>query len=276
MRNTVLCLLVSSALVADLGAQDLEPNLERGVRRAVEALALALVAKVPSPTGIALQPDRATPSVTLREVREQLLAHGYRVTGIESDQPGLLHLELRDSRQGPHRRLHLADRDSDLRIQVDYGSADWVDERDPGFLVVEGPLAPDRPGAIRAAWEKAGRQLLGDALPPQHRGDLPKASRLFLAEAESDSGVVLYRAHLGIEDPRRVARALARDRERALRRSVLAPVFRGIASVVFLGLLGLGYLLADLRTRGYAATPLRLLFGLLGLIGLAACWRIGS
>lgn len=290
-----------------LPAQDLEPTLDRAAGRVVAGLARHLLTRSPAPEALRLLPSGGPAAAAAAAVRAALVAEGYRLVDAPSAGDGVLppaagggvlapdagggvlELQAWSDPGRPHSVLVVETVGVEpARFVSRYSDAAWVDQgavaagdgAPADRLVVESGVCRTAGEALESARRRAEGLLLhragwGPATAPAPRSGRGKlrVGRTFVGETTADDARA-YRAWLEVPSPARQAADLARVLERESRRRAVAPWLRGAATLVLAAAIGLGYLGADLKTRGYMTGRLRALFGILFLVGAGLCWRL--
>ena len=283
MRHALLISLLLPQLLTPSAAQDLEPNLRRAVQRLVGEIALDLNGRSPAPSGLAIRRGRVG-DAALGALTRSLLDAGFKVRHLDSLESAGEDLEVlvEEEAAPPNRRLVLhVGGARGRRLACRFGAAEWVDAEitRPGghrLMVVSGSLESTRSEAVASATQKAWEGVCGQLGLPRARVAEPSEldsfrTRLFVGE-RSNEGRLFYRAIIGVEmdEPTLVSlRGKETERQEAVAWSRLVRTAGGIAWGIAMIL---GYLYADLRTRGYWTSALRVLFGSLMVIGCAALW----
>lgn len=278
MKPLVLTSLLAVLLASSPGsAQDLEPNLQRAAKNLVGELARTLPGWDQPPESLQVLAGRGVDRAAWEVFEDALRGAGFRVV----DRAGRRTLGFRvwAERAAPNRRLLVESvEDAPTRFVCDYADTTWMDRPEPDDVIVEGSLARDPDRALASARRKARLRVLRRIGVGMSEGKdldvldgLPVAT--FVAREQAE-GAPLYRAFLKVTPTtNQVARLKGRvETRRTLR--LLSPWLRVGATLVLGLLLGFFYLRTDLKTRGYMTGRLRLLFGILFLIGTGVCWRI--
>lgn len=278
MRHIHLLAFIS-LLTANVAAQGLEPSLGRAAARMVERLSPVLLHRHPDLKGLAVVPDWGTQEEAGRIVVEALENVGYVIVQSEASSGDVLKLKVSTRAGEKHRRLIVETLEKDpWHFSCAYGDATWADEVRDDAVLVEGSLRPNREDAVLSARRAASLRLLRRAELDRHAlGEsevLDRVShRLFVGEEVRDDRT-LYRAFFQADAGSDVLRRLQRAARREARRDALEPWMR-LGAVGLLALvLGLGYLRADLSTKGYMTGRLRMLFGTLFALGAGVCWGV--
>lgn len=265
-------------------AQDLEPTRARALRALSAQVVQALPGLGRAVSALALRPAPGTPAAAQGAMARALLEDGFRVELAGEGIPAPDVLEL-DFSVGSDREYGLVTLRvvgiEGLRWSRRFGTATWVEDSDPGRLVVEGPFRSDRATASAAARRQLLRRVrAGLNLAPSEVPEIQKilfqgfCVQEFQAEALSEDGDPVYRsfvaAHVGEPGQALLEQVVTEARRRAARR----PWIRGGCAIALVIALGLAYLRTDLRTRGYMTGRLRVLFGILLVAGLFACWGV--
>jgi hypothetical protein len=271
-------------LLAAAPGQDLEPTRARALRALSAQLVQALPTLGREVGTLVLRATPGTAAAARGAMARVLLEDGFRVelAGSGAVAADSLVLEFTARSEGERGVVGLAVVGSaGLSWSRRFGAASWVDAPGPERLVAEGPFRRDR----AAAREGARRQLLsrvraGLDLAP---GEVPEIDELlfesfcieeFQAEALSDEGDPVYRSFVAVHLGQTGQGFLEQVVDDARHRAARLPWIRGGCAIALVIALGLGYLRCDLRTRGYRTGRLRVLFGILLVAGLFACWGL--
>jgi hypothetical protein len=263
-------------------AQDMEPSLNRAAGNLAARLSQFLPGVDPAPSALALVADRDTEPAVVGALAKALTEDGYRVvfgrhaaaddhvltikvSSGSSETPGRITLDI-ESGQG-------------RRMVCLYGDATWLEDTPRGAIQVEGPFRASRDAAVEAAYEQAWARFRARH-PEAATGDSSRpmlhsaARRLIVTFASAPAGQRVYRAHLQVMPDKSFVRALERKATRLHTKRLWQPwkLAAGLLALAFV--LGFAYVGTDLKTRGYMTGTLRVLFGILFLIGVFFCWRV--
>ena len=251
-------------------------------------LARVVVAKipdlVPTPDAIRMAPDRESRiGGYARDLARQLRSLGFHV--LETDESTLvgrvvsLRMITHRDDQGVHQmRIHMAG-DPPIDATVRFGNATWVNNPEPGAMICEGPLTPDREKAVHAT-----KQLIRQRLETLH-GDhvsmcIDHLNSDWFMEEKAVGSRTYYRCHVRLNDFEPTGATFVRTCLEESRNRSPGPLrgkgrsLRWWGTLGFAIFFGLSYLRADLATKGWHSRGLSLLFATLFLVSMGLLWKV--
>lgn len=277
-------LAIALALISAVPAsgQDLEPTLVRAAARIGDQLVDRLPDRAGAVKALAVVPDWGARREAGQAVIGALVDKGFKVVDAESarSRDDVLFLKVSVVSGEPNERLVVETREKDpQRFVCAYGNADWADEKTEEMILIVGPLRRDPAEATDAARREARRRVMSRAGVADAEADVDVdvlrrvPLRTFVGAVQQET-VRLHRAFLRVDLGRDAIRRVQRATEREERRQAIVPWARAGGMLALALILGLSYVCADLKTKGYMTGRLRLLFGTLFALGAGVCWSV--